>query len=859
MKKYNPQIIESKWQTYWDENDCFKATEDKNMEKYYLLEMYPYPSGKIHMGHVRNYAIGDVVARYKRMKGFNVLHPMGWDAFGMPAENAAIENNTHPAAWTYNNIDYMRSQLKRMGFSYDWGRELATCKEDYYKWEQLVFLKMFERGLAYRKKTFVNWCDKCQTVLANEQVVDGCCWRHTDQKVELKEMDSWFLKTTEYTKELLDYCDNLPGWPDKVLTMQKNWIGKSQGAIIKFPVIDYNYTVEVFTTRQDTLFGATFLCFAPEHPMVKKMTRGTEQQDEVDVFIEKTLQIDTFMRTADFTAKEGLFTGRYCLNPVTNKKIPIYIANFVLYEYGTGAIMAVPTHDQRDFEFAKKYDLPLRLVIKPEDSEILEDQMEEAYVGEGILVNSGQFNGIKNRDALEKIGDYLEDKGMGYRTTNYRLKDWGISRQRYWGAPIPVVYCERCGVVPVPEDQLPVVLPLDLDLKEGGKSPLSYEASFYETPCPKCGQKARRETDTMDTFVESSWYFDRFTSPRYNSGPFDREKVSYWMPVDQYIGGIEHAILHLLYSRFYTRVLRDLGYLEIDEPFTNLLTQGMVCKETLKCKKHGYLFPEEVKDGKCIYCGAEVEVGPSIKMSKSTKNVLDPQKLIEKYGADTVRMFCLFASPPERDLEWNDEGVEGSWRFLNRVWRIVTENSDNIKNSNRWENFSSLPPYLKDMYRKIHLTIKKVTEDIEDRFHFNTAISAIMELFNKISQLLNSEKELNEADWSVVKEAVENMIVLLNPVVPHISEELWRELGYKSSLVEFSWPQYREEFLEKETCVIVIQVNGKVRSRMDAPVSLNKTEMENMALSDERTRKFIGEKAIKKVIVVPDKLVNIVI
>jgi len=859
MKKYNPHKIESSWQTYWDENDCFKATEDKNKEKYYLLEMYPYPSGKIHMGHVRNYAIGDVVARYKRMKGFNVLHPMGWDAFGMPAENAAIENNTHPAIWTYNNIDYMRSQLKRMGFSYDWDRELATCKEDYYKWEQLVFLKMFERGLAYRKKTFVNWCDKCQTVLANEQVVDGCCWRHTDQKVELKEMDSWFLKTTEYTKELLDYCDNLPGWPDKVLTMQKNWIGKSQGAIIKFPVIDYNYTVEVFTTRQDTLFGATFLCFAPEHPMVKKMTRGTEQQDEVDVFIEKTLQIDTFMRTADFTAKEGLFTGRYCLNPVTNEKIPIYIANFVLYEYGTGAIMAVPTHDQRDFEFAKKYDLPLRLVIKPEDSEILEDQMEEAYVGEGILVNSGQFNGIKNRDALEKIGDYLEDKGMGYRTINYRLKDWGISRQRYWGAPIPVVYCERCGVVPVPEDQLPVVLPLDLDLKEGGKSPLSYEASFYETPCPKCGQKARRETDTMDTFVESSWYFDRFTSPRYDSGPFDKEKVSYWMPVDQYIGGIEHAILHLLYSRFYTRVLRDLGYLEIDEPFTNLLTQGMVCKETLKCKKHGYLFPEEVKDGKCIYCGAEVEVGPSIKMSKSTKNVLDPQKLIEKYGADTVRMFCLFASPPERDLEWNDEGVEGSWRFLNRVWRIVTENSDNIKNSNRWENFSSLPPYLKDMYRKIHLTIKKVTEDIEDRFHFNTAISAIMELFNKISQLLNSEKELNEADWSVVKEAVENMIVLLNPVVPHISEELWRELGYKSSLVEFSWPQYREEFLEKETCVIVIQVNGKVRSRMDAPVSLNKTEMENMALSDERTRKFIGEKAIKKVIVVPDKLVNIVI
>ncbi len=859
MKKYNPHEIESRWQSYWDEKDCFKAVEDNTKEKYYLLEMYPYPSGKIHMGHVRNYAIGDVVARYKRMKGFNVLHPMGWDAFGMPAENAAIENNTHPAKWTYDNIDYMRSQLKRMGFSYDWDRELATCREEYYRWEQLVFLKMFEKGLAYRKKTFVNWCEKCQTVLANEQVVDGCCWRHTDQEVALKEMDSWFLKITEYTKELLEYCDNLPGWPDKVLTMQKNWIGESHGAIIKFPVIDYDYSIEVFTTRQDTVFGATFLCFAPEHPMVKKMTRGTSQQDKVDVFIEKTLKVDTFMRTADFTVKEGVFTGRYCLNPVTNEKIPIYIANFVLYEYGTGAIMAVPTHDQRDFEFAKKYDLPLKIVIKPEGSEITEEGMAEAFVDDGILVNSGRFNGMKNRDALDNIADYLESKGMGHKTINYRLKDWGISRQRYWGAPIPVIYCEKCGVVPVPEDELPVVLPLDLDLKEGGKSPLSYEPSFYETKCPKCGQTAKRETDTMDTFVESSWYFDRFASPRYNDGPFDKEKVSYWMPVDQYIGGIEHAILHLLYSRFYTRVLRDLDYLTIDEPFTNLLTQGMVCKETVKCKKHGFLFPEEVKDGKCIHCGEEVEIGPSIKMSKSTKNVLDPQKLIERYGADTVRMFCLFASPPERDLEWNDEGVEGSWRFLKRVWRIVAENRDNLRKSSPCKDFSSLPPYLKDVYRKIHLTIKKVTEDIEDRFHFNTAISAIMELFNKINQLINDEKELNEADWSVMKEAVETMVILLNPVVPHISEELWRELGYKNSLVKLSWPQYGEEFLEKETRIIVVQVNGKVRSRVEAPVSLNEKEIESMALSNERIRKFIGERPIKKVIVVQGKLVNIVI
>ena len=859
MKKYNPHEIESRWQSYWDEKDCFKAVEDNTKEKYYLLEMYPYPSGKIHMGHVRNYAIGDVVARYKRMKGFNVLHPMGWDAFGMPAENAAIENNTHPAKWTYDNIDYMRSQLKRMGFSYDWDRELATCREEYYRWEQLVFLKMFEKGLAYRKKTFVNWCEKCQTVLANEQVVDGCCWRHTDQEVALKEMDSWFLKITEYTKELLEYCDNLPGWPDKVLTMQKNWIGESHGAIIKFPVIDYDYSIEVFTTRQDTVFGATFLCFAPEHPMVKKMTRGTSQQDKVDVFIEKTLKVDTFMRTADFTVKEGVFTGRYCLNPVTNEKIPIYIANFVLYEYGTGAIMAVPTHDQRDFEFAKKYDLPLKIVIKPEDREMTEEEMSEAFVDDGILVNSGRFNGMKNRDALDNIADYLESKGMGHKTINYRLKDWGISRQRYWGTPIPVIYCEKCGVVPVPEDELPVVLPLDLDLKEGGKSPLSYEPSFYETKCPKCGQTAKRETDTMDTFVESSWYFDRFASPRYNDGPFDKEKVSYWMPVDQYIGGIEHAILHLLYSRFYTRVLRDLDYLTIDEPFTNLLTQGMVCKETVKCKKHGFLFPEEVKDGKCIHCGEEVEIGPSIKMSKSTKNVLDPQKLIERYGADTVRMFCLFASPPERDLEWNDEGVEGSWRFLKRVWRIVAENRDNLRKSSPCKDFSSLPPYLKDVYRKIHLTIKKVTEDIEDRFHFNTAISAIMELFNKINQLINDEKELNEADWSVMKEAVETMVILLNPVVPHISEELWRELGYKNSLVKLSWPQYGEEFLEKETRIIVVQVNGKVRSRVEAPVSLNEKEIESMALSNERIRKFIGERPIKKVIVVQGKLVNIVI
>ena len=859
MKKYDPQKTEIKWQSFWEKNDYFKVTEDKGKKKYYLLEMYPYPSGKIHMGHVRNYAIGDVVARYKRMSGFNVLHPMGWDAFGMPAENAAIENNTHPAKWTYDNIDYMRGQLQRMGFSYDWNRELATCRPEYYRWEQLVFVEMFKKGLAYKKKTYVNWCDLCKTVLANEQVVDGCCWRHPDQEVTLKEMDSWFLKITDYTKELLDYCDKLPGWPEKVLTMQKNWIGESHGAILRFPVVDSDRVIEVFTTRQDTIFGATFLCFAPEHPFIKELIQGMPQEKEVKEFVERILKVDTFMRTADFTAKEGMFTGRYCLNPATGEQIPIYVANFVLYEYGTGAIMAVPTHDQRDFEFAKKYNLSLRVVIKPKDTDLNEEEMTEAYVDEGVLVNSGPFNGMPNMEALDSIIEYLESKGMGYKTINYRLKDWGVSRQRYWGAPIPIIYCPQCGAVPVPEDQLPVLLPLDLDLKEGGKSPLPHEVSFYETTCPQCGQKAKRETDTMDTFVESSWYFDRFASPRYENSIFDTEKVAYWMPVDQYIGGIEHAILHLLYSRFYTKVLRDMAYLTIDEPFTNLLTQGMVCKETFKCQEHGYLFPEEVEEGRCTYCGKEAQIGGSVKMSKSTKNVIDPQKLVDRYGADTVRMFCLFASPPERDLEWSDEGVEGAWRFLNRVWRLVVENSQTLSNAQPYDAIQSLSPDLQNIHRKKHQTIKKVTEDIEDRFHFNTAISAVMELFNTVHQFISNGKEISELAFSVIKEAVDTMVLLLHPVVPHITEELWRTLGHSDSLAIVSWPQYREEALKKETCLVVIQVNGKLRSRIEIPVSLTEKEIQDLTLKDTRVQHFIGKKEIKKIIVVQKKLVNIVV
>ncbi len=857
--KYQPQLIELKWQQEWEKENLFRVTEDPNKEKYYLLEMFPYPSGKIHMGHVRNYTIGDVVARYKRMIGKNVLHPMGWDAFGLPAENAAIENNTHPAKWTYDNIAAMKKQLKRMGFSYDWQREIATCDPEYYRWEQLVFIKMYEKGLAYRKRTFVNWCEKCQSVLANEQVENGRCWRHTDQEVTIKEMDSWFLKITDYAEEILEYCDKLPGWPERVLAMQRNWIGKSYGAIIKFPLVGSDKVIEVFTTRQDTVFGATFLCFAPEHPMLKEIIKGLPQEKEVLKFIESTLKMDSYMRTSDYTEKEGVFTGRYCLNPVTGEKIPIYVANFVLFDYGTGAIMAVPTHDQRDFEFAKKYNLPLRVVIKPPDRDLDENTMTEAYVEQGILVNSGPFDGMKNLEALDKIAEYLESKGMGYKTVNYRLRDWGISRQRYWGAPIPVVYCEKCGVVPIPEEDLPVILPLDLDMRPNGGSPLPFEPSFYETTCPKCKGKARRETDTMDTFVESSWYFIRYACPDYDTGPIDRQRAEYWMPVDQYIGGIEHAILHLLYSRFYTKVLRDLGYVSVSEPFTNLLTQGMVCKETQECPEHGYLYPEEVTEGKCSICGKAVTTGNTVKMSKSKKNVVDPQSMIDAYGADTVRMFCLFAAPPEKDLEWSEQGVEGAYRFLNRLWHLVVDNLRYIDSVEAYDGNGPLTDTLRSLRRKTHQTIKRVTNDIEKRFHFNTAIAAVMELINEVNQLLYGDEEKNEASWAVVREAIETAVVLLSPVVPHITEELWRLLGHKNFLLTQNWPRYDSEALEEDKRLIVLQVNGKVRSRIQLPVSCDDKEIEEAALSDERVRKFIGDKEIKKVYVIKKKLVNVVV
>jgi leucyl-tRNA synthetase len=605
MEKYVPFEIEKKWQEFWEKKETYKVTEDLSKKKYYLLEMFPYPSGKIHMGHVRNYTIGDVIARYKMMHGFNVLHPMGWDAFGMPAENAAIASKTHPATWTYKNIETMKKQLIRMGFSYDWSREFATCDTTYYKWEQWLFLQMYKKGLVFRKKSFVNWCESCQTVLANEQVEGGLCWRCKNEVLQ-KELFQWFFRITRYTEELLEYCEKLSGWPERVITMQKNWIGKSEGAEIIFPLEKENGSIEVFTTRPDTVFGATFMSLAPENPLSRELSKGTSQEKEVEAFIEKSLKQDKSIRIAEDFEKEGVFTGSYCFNPATGLKIPVYVANFVMMEYGTGAVMAVPTHDQRDFEFAKKYGLNLKVVIKPKDKELVSDQMTEAYVDNGIMVNSEPFNGMENEKAMKAIVKYLEKKGLGRPSVSYRLRDWGISRQRYWGNPIPIIYCDECGIVPVHEEDLPVLLPKDVNVTVMGRSPLVDNSDFVTTTCPECKKSARRETDTMDTFVESSWYFARFTCPDHETSPLNKNKVSYWLPVDQYVGGIEHAVLHLLYARFFTKVLRDLGIIEVDEPFINLLTQGMVCKESFRCHEHGWLYPEEVKEGRCTHCGKEI-------------------------------------------------------------------------------------------------------------------------------------------------------------------------------------------------------------------------------------------------------------
>ena len=860
-EKYDPGVIEAKWQSRWDESGLFKVSEDLEKKKYYLLEMFPYPSGKIHMGHVRNYTIGDVVARYKRMRGFNVLHPMGWDAFGMPAENAAIANKTHPAAWTYQNIDYMRMQLKRMGFSYDWDREIATCKPEYYRWEQWLFLKMYEMGNAYRKESFVNWCESCRTVLANEQVEAGMCWR-CGRQVRQKKLKQWFFRITEYAEDLLSHCEMLPGWPEKVTTMQKNWIGKSIGARISFSVQNSDENIPVFTTRQDTVFGATFMCLAPEHPLVLKLSRGTDQEKKVLEFVERISLQDRSSKSIDNYEKEGVFTGAWCINPLSGKRMPVYTANFALMEYGTGAVMSVPAHDQRDFDFAKKYGLEIIVVVKPYDSDLDPATMTGAYAGEGIMVNSGQFNGMNNRKALDEVAAYLEKNGTGEKTVSYRLRDWGISRQRYWGTPIPVVHCKNCGIVPVPEKDLPILLPEDAALLEGGQSPLPSLEYFNRTKCPRCGSEdASRETDTMDTFVESSWYFERYCSPKFGEGLFDKKAVDYWMPVDQYIGGVEHAILHLLYSRYFTRVLRDIGLVGYKEPFTRLLTQGMVCKETVSCPEHGYLFPEEVAveagNRTCTKCGKDVVTGRVEKMSKSKRNVIDPNFLLDKYGADTTRLFCLFAAPPERDLEWSEQGVEGGYRFLTRVWRLATNWIDTIKYTEPFDGDPGLlEGGLRELYKKTHQTISKVTSDIEERFHFNTAISAVMELVNMMYGVEISEYIPEKA--GVTRFAMETVTLLLSPIAPHFAEELWEVLGHNTSVLLAPWPGYREDALIKDDLLVVVQVNGKLRSKFNINPDADDDAIKERAMSDANVRKFIQGRQVKKVIVVKKKLVNIV-
>ncbi|BCB95251.1 leucine--tRNA ligase [Dissulfurispira thermophila] len=854
QEKYNPQEIELKWQKYWAEKNIHKTETDASKKKFYCLEMFPYPSGKIHMGHVRNYAIGDVIARYKKMKGFNVLHPMGWDAFGLPAENAAIKHGVHPAKWTYENIGYMKKQLNRMGLSYDWQREITTCSPEYYKWNQWLFLKLYEKGLAYKKASFVNWCPSCVTVLANEQVIDGKCWR-CDSEVIQKELEQWFFKITHYAEELLQGCDELKGWPERVVAMQKNWIGKSEGVEIDFPIDESDEKIRIYTTRPDTIFGVTYMCLAPGHPLSESLVKDKDKLEAIKA------------KYGKMEHKEGLFTGHYAINPITNEKIPIYIANFVLMEYGTGAIMSVPAHDQRDFEFAKKYGLPIKVVIMPEEPSAVNSQqsaelLKEAFEGEGVLVNSGRFSGFKNADAKKAIAKYIEDKRLGKRTINYKLRDWGISRQRYWGTPIPIIYCDRCGTVPVPEKDLPIILPENVKFTGKGGSPLLESEEFLKVKCPRCGGDAKRETDTMDTFVDSSWYFVAYclnNSINLKSQISNlKSPLSYWMPVDQYIGGIEHAVLHLLYSRFFTRAMRDLGLLHISEPFTNLLTQGMVCKETWRCPEHDYLFPEEVKDGKCIHCGMDAEKGRVEKMSKSKKNVIDPDALIARYGADTMRLFSLFAAPPERDLEWSDKGVEGAYRFLNKIWGITKKfkiQTSEFKVQDILDLTSKLQPSSLNLLRKTHQTIKKVTDDIEKDYHFNTAIAALMELVNDMSSFIPQTDE----DTYILRTAIKNSLLMLAPFAPHIAEELWEAIGEKNSIFEHQWPEWDKELAKEEEIELVVQVNGKLRAKIFVSAGLSDDDAKQRALQEQKIKELLKGRQIKKVVVVKGKLVNIVV
>lgn len=825
QEKYAPHDIEAKWQKYWEENKTFKVEMDKDKPKSYVLEMFPYPSGNLHMGHVRNYSIGDVIARFRTMKGFNVLHPMGWDSFGMPAENAAIKHNIPPKKWTLENIANMTRQLKALGLSYDWDREVTTCKEDYYKWTQWFFELFYKRGLAVKKESAVNWCDTCNTVLANEQVIDGKCWR-CDHEVVKKDLSQWFFKITDYADELLKDLDLLPGWPERVKTMQHNWIGRSEGLEFSFEIPALNDTVAVYTTRPDTAYGVTFMALAAEHPLIKKICENNPKADEINAFCERVRNQSEIERTSSESEKEGVFTGVYCINPFTGRKVEIWVTNYVLYDYGTGAVMGVPTGDQRDWMFADKYGIEKIVTICPVGKELKLEEMTCAYEEkEGMLVNSGEFTGMEMHKAMSAIMDKAEAEGFGKRRVNYRLRDWLISRQRYWGAPIPIIYCPHCGEVLVPEDQLPVRLPEDVSFTAGAKSPLATSEEFVHCKCPKCGADATRETDTMDTFLCSSWYYLRYTDAHNDKMPFDKELNNYWGPVDQYIGGIEHAILHLLYSRFFVKVLRDAGLVDYDEPFSNLLTQGMV-----------------IKDG--------------AKMSKSLGNVVSPEEILSKYGADTARLFIFFAAPPERELEWSDQGVEGSFRFLNRIWRIVQAFEAVLAQKVTEYDHSNLSEADKDLRRVLHSSIKKVTNDIETRFNFNTAISTMMELVNALYAYKEAAKEPNAG---LVYEAISDLIKMMSPFVPHITEELWRgAIDANSSVHEQSWPECDEEALKVDNVEIVLQVNGKVRGRLTVPAEATKEELEKIAMADANVQAHIGDATVRKVICVPGRLVNIV-
>lgn len=820
-ERYDFASIESKWQKKWAEEKTYKVTEDKSKPKYYCLEMFPYPSGNLHMGHVRNYSIGDVIARFKTMHGYNVLHPIGWDSFGLPAENAAIKHKTPPAKWTKENIANMNRQLHAMGLSYDWDREVTTCLPEYYKWTQWFFLQFYKKGLAYKKGASVNWCPGCQTVLANEQVVEGKCER-CDSVVEKKSLEQWFFKITEYADRLLKDLDKLQGWPNKVRVMQENWIGRSEGAILRFPVQESDDIIEVFTTRPDTVFGLSYMVLAPEHPLVEKLIAGTKYEADVRAFVKEVQQMTEVERASTELEKKGIFIGAHVVSPADGKIVPILVGNYIIYEYGTGAVMGVPAHDERDFLFAKKYDLPITIVVMPEGKELRVEDMTEASKENGIMVNSGQFNGMKNEDAKKAIVDYLAEKGMGEMKVNFRLRDWLISRQRFWGAPIPIIYCDHCGTVPVPEEQLPVMLPHDVDFKPTGESPLKYMEEFVNTTCPICGRPARRETDTMDTFVCSSWYYLRYTDARNDKEAFAKENADHWMNVDQYIGGVEHAILHLLYARFFTKVLYDMGLVSVDEPFQNLLTQGMV-----------------LMDGS--------------KMSKSKGNIVSPEAIIDKFGADTARLFILFAAPPERDLEWNDQAVEGCYRFINRVWRFVYDYVQSCGGENA--EAGELSRKDKDMRRLVHTTIKRVTDDAGTRFNFNTAISAIMELVNGLYQY----REVADYNKAVMAEAVDTLVLLLAPFIPHVTEELWQDLGHGESVHKQKWPVVDEAALVADEVTVIVQVNGKVRDKILMPVNLDKAETEKMVLAQPKIAEILAGKEVKKVVVVPNKLVNVVV